>query len=558
MSLPAALEQILVSSGYVTHEQYQSALKTAQDLDKPIIDILLFRSLITEEALGKLIAEYYQVPFVSLKHQRIAPEILALIPEKTAIAFHMIPFNRKENELYLAMENPQDLEAIEFAKRSSKLNVIPHYISHSDLQKNLGQYKRNIKAEFKNIIDENLAQTQQTKTNKPQDAVELPVIRILDTLLEYAYAEGASDIHIEALENAVVVRFRIDGILRDILNLPKEIHTAIVARIKILSSLKIDEHRVPQDGRFKFKMEDSFIALRVSILPSFYGENVVLRLLAESARPLSLEELGFSGKYLETLHAQITRPHGMFLVTGPTGSGKTTSLYSVLNILNTPEVNICTIEDPVEYGIRRVTQVQVNNITGLTFAAGLRSLLRHDPNIIMIGEIRDAETAEIAIHSALTGHLVLSTLHTNNASGAIPRFLDMGIEGFLLASTLNLVMAQRLVRRICPSCITKYTPEAEVIQALERMLGHKLTIETFYKGEGCQECNNSGYKGRVGIYEIMQANNNIRNLISKQASADQIEAEAIKNGMIKLLEDGINKAASGVTTIEEALRVMRE
>jgi type II secretory ATPase GspE/PulE/Tfp pilus assembly ATPase PilB-like protein len=380
----------------------------------------------------------------------------------------------------------------------------------------------------------------------------------LDTLLDYAYAEAASDIHIEALENGVVIRFRVDGILQDILTLPKEIHSAIVARIKILASLKIDEHRVPQDGRFKFKMDDGFMALRVSILPAFYGENVVLRLLAESARPLSLEELGFSGTYLSIIRTEMTRPHGMILVTGPTGSGKTTSLYSILNILNTLEINICTIEDPVEYGIRRVTQVQVNTLTGLTFAAGLRSLLRHDPNVIMIGEIRDAETAEIAIHSALTGHLVLSTLHTNNASGSIPRFMDMGIEGFLLASTLNMVMAQRLVRRICTSCITKYKPDPDIISLLEKMLGRKIEIDTFYKGNGCNECNGSGYKGRVGIYEIMEVSPNIKGLISKQVPAIQIEEAAIKEGMTRLFEDGINKAAAGQTTIEEALRVMQE
>jgi len=557
MALPDALKRILTNSGYITEEQYDSALKASQDLDKSITDILLFRGLITEEALGKLVAEYYQVPYISLKNQSIPPEVLNLIPEQTANAFHMVPFSQKDDQLFMAMEDPHDIEALEFAKRSSKLNISPYYTTPADIDKALGQYKQNIKAEFKKIIEENVAQAQADKTSD-QSKIELPVTRILDTLLEYAFAEGASDIHIEVLEKEVVVRFRIDGILHDILQLPKEIHSSLVARIKILSSLKIDEHRMPQDGRFKFKIEANFIALRVSILPTFFGENVVLRLLAESARPLSLEELGFTGNSLELITRNIKRPHGMILVTGPTGSGKTTTLYSILNMLNTPEVKLTTIEDPVEYGVKRVNQVQVNTATGLTFAAGLRSLLRHDPDIIMIGEIRDAETAEIAIHSALTGHLVLSTLHTNNASGAIPRFLDMGAQGFLVASTVNLIIAQRLVRRICSSCITKYTPEKHILESIERALGEPVTVENFYTGQGCKECGMSGYKGRIGIYEIMEIDTHIRNLIIKRSSANDIEAQALKNGMTKLLEDGINKAAAGITTLEEALRVMRE
>lgn len=558
MSLPDALKQILTNSGYVTEEQYESALKAAGEQSKPITDILLFRGLITEEALGKLIAEYYQVPYISLATQTISAEVLSLIPEKTAHAFRMVPFDIKGDQLHLAMENPHDIEALEFAKRSSKLNIYSYYSTPSNITKALSQYKKNIKAEFKKIIEENVAQAQIEKGNADQSTIDLPVTRILDTLLEYGYAESASDIHIEALETSVIVRFRIDGILQDMIELPKKIHPALVARLKILSSLKIDEHRVPQDGRFKFKVEDTYIALRVSIIPSFFGENVVLRLLAESARPLSLEELGFTGKSLRLVKDNIKNPHGMILVTGPTGSGKTTSLYSILNMLNSPEVSICTIEDPVEYGIRRVNQMQVNNSTGLTFAAGLRALLRHDPNVIMIGEIRDAETAEIAIHSALTGHLVLSTLHTNNASGAIPRFLDMGVEGFLVASTINLIIAQRLVRRICTSCITKYIPEKEVLTSLEQTLGKPIKVENFYKGQGCEECGMTGYKGRVGIYEIMDIDDAIRNLITKNASAREIEKQAIQNGMTRLIEDGINKSAAGITTIEETLRVMKE
>lgn len=557
MALPDALKQILVDSGYISEEQYDQALKSSQDLNQSITDILLFRGLITEEALGKLVAQYYQVPFISLKNQKIDLDILKLIPEKTAVSFRIIPFGRDENQLMLAMENPHDIEALEFAKRSSNLAVIPYYINPPDLVRALGQYKQNIKADFENIIAENVEQTK-TSSNKESGQVDIPVTKILDTLLDYAYAEGASDLHIELLEDSLLVRFRIDGVLQDILTLPREIHSALVARVKILTSLKIDEHRVPQDGRFKFKLEDGYMALRVSILPAFYGENIVMRLLAESARPLSLEELGYSGRSLEMVISNINKPHGMILVTGPTGSGKTTSLYSLLTILNTTERKICTIEDPIEYGMRRVNQVQVNNQTGLTFASGLRSLMRHDPDVIMIGEIRDAETAEIAVHAALTGHLVISTLHTNSAAAAVPRLVDMGIESFLLGSTINMIIAQRLVRRINPKYVAKYSPDKAVKEQLENALGEEIKVDTFYRPQGFETDGASPYKGRVGIYEIMEVNNELRNLISKGATAKEIEQAGVKNGMIKLIEDGINKAAAGHTTIEEVLRASRE
>lgn len=558
MALPDALNQTLVNSGYLTQEQYDSALRSAQDMGKPITDILLFRGLITEEALGKLVAEYYQVPYVALKNQPIPPEVLAYIPEKTAVAFRIIPFAIQGNQLSLAMENPQDIEALEFAKRSSNMGIVPYYVNPADLSRALGQYKQNIKQEFEKIINDNIAQARVAKDADSQGQIDLPVTRILDTLLEYAFAESASDLHIELLEDEVLVRFRIDGILRDILTLPREIHPALVARVKVLSQLKLDEHRVPQDGRFKFKLEEGYMALRVSVLPSFHGENIVMRLLAESARPLSLEELGFSGNSLELVVSNISKPHGLVLVTGPTGSGKTTTLYSLLTILNVTESKICTIEDPVEYGIRRVNQVQVNTQTGLSFAVGLRSLMRHDPDVIMIGEIRDAETAEIAIHAALTGHLVISTLHTNTAAAAIPRLIDMGIEPFLIASTLNLIIAQRLVRKIDNKFISKYSPEPEMLKQLSNALGQPIKVDTFYRPEGFENSGGSGFKGRIGIYEILEINNEIRNMITKEASAKDIEQAAVKNGMTKLLEDGVNKAASGLTTIEEALRASRE
>lgn len=557
MILPEQLRDIILKSGFITPSDFDGAVKTSQELGKSLTDILIYRGLISEDVLGQLIAEYYSVSYVKLSHKIIPQEVLSLIPEEAATSFRMIPFSREADTLFLAMEDPSDLEGREFAKRKTGLKIQIFFATPADLSSAIGQYKRNIKDIFKSIISENISKTSSI-VDVEKLATDVPVVKTLDTILEYASAEGTSDIHFEILEDEFLVRFRIDGILHDMLSLPKSIHQAIVARIKILSKLKIDEHRIPQDGRFKFQIKNSFIALRVSILPGFYGENIVLRILPESARPLSLEELGLAGHSLELVQKNIKKPHGMILVTGPTGSGKTTTLYSILNILNTTAVKICTVEDPVEYGIRRVNQIQVNPSAGLTFAAGLRSLLRHDPDIIMVGEIRDKETAEMAIHSSLTGHLVLSTLHTNDAAGAIPRFLDMGAEGFLVASTLNLIIAQRLVRKICTSCIEPYEPSSEIRKYLEKTIPDSTQLTKFYRGKGCQECNFKGYKGRIGIYEVLEITDTIRNLIIKRVPADEINKQALLEGMNSLLTDGINKASGGATTIEEVLRVVRE
>jgi type IV pilus assembly protein PilB len=552
------LRTIIVASGFVSPEDFDVSVKAAKELGKDVTDVLAYKGFLTEDILGNLIAEYYKVPYVDLSHKTIPSELLTVIPEEAALTFRMIPFELSESELSIAMEDPSNLEAKEFVKRKTGYKLKIFYVRNADLSKAAGQYKRDIKEVFDKIISENIEQTDKESKDVEKLALEVPVIRILDIILEYAVAEGASDVHFESEEDAFVVRFRIDGVLRDIVQLPKTIHDAITARIKILSQLKIDEHRIPQDGRFKFKMKDSFMALRVSVLPTFYGENIVLRLLAESARPLSFEELGLTSYNLEVLKRNIVKPHGMILVTGPTGSGKTTTLYSVLTMLNSTEVKLCTVEDPVEYGIKRVNQTQINPAAGLTFAAGLRALLRHDPDIIMVGEIRDKETAEMAIHSSLTGHLVLSTLHTNDAAGTIPRFIDMGTEGFLLASTLNVVIAQRLVRKLCTNCIESYTLPEETRQQLHHILGDTNPNQTFYKSKGCSECGKRGYKGRIGIFEILEVNESIRQMIVEKVSADTILKEAISNGMIPLLRDGINKASGGLTSIEEVMRVVRE
>lgn len=551
------LKEIIVKSGFVDEKDFDEANKAASDIGKDIVDILVFRGLVSEEVIGKLISEHLKVPYIRASKQSISSEALSLIPEKLARTYRMVPLEKKDGKLSVAMENPEDFEALEFARRQTNLQIVPFYSGGKEISKALGQYKKGIKKDFEDVISENI------KKASPEDdlvkaAGKLPIVKIMDTIFGYAIAERASDIHIETQSEDVIVRFRIDGVLRDIIKLPKGIEDALVARVKILSNLKIDEHRIPQDGRYKFTIDEEVVALRISIIPGFYGENVVMRLLHETARPLSLAELGIKGKSLEFVRDNISKPHGMILVTGPTGSGKTTTLYSILNILNTIEVKICTIEDPIEYGIGRVNQFQVNPKAGFEFATGLRSLLRHDPDIIMVGEIRDQETANIAVHSALTGHLVLTTLHTNTAAGAIPRFIDMGVEGFLISSTLNVIIAQRLVRKICNSCIVKYTPDAGSLKKLSRELGVNLEGQKFYRGQGCEECDSKGYMGRIGVFEVLPASEKLRIAINQRVTSDAIQKIAEAEGMLNMLQDGLDKVASGLTTIEEVVRVIRE
>ena len=554
---PEKLKKILVGSGYVKEPDFDDALKSSQDQGRDVSDVLIFRGLISEDALGKIISEYLNIPYADVRRLFISTEILNLIPEKLARTYRMIPFEAKDKKIKLAMENPEDFEAIEFVKRQTGCEIEPYFARSEDISKALGQYKKNLKSDFEKIISENVKKVAPGESLE-KAAEDVPVVKILNTISEYAVALRASDIHIESQAESVVIRFRIDGVLRDMFKFQKGIEEALVARIKILSNLKIDEHRIPQDGRHKFNVDDEAIALRISIIPGFYGENVVMRILRETNRPLSLEELGITGHGLMILRENCMKPHGMILVTGPTGSGKTTTLYSIMNILNTAEVKMCTIEDPIEYGMNRVTQIQVNSKTGLTFAAGLRALMRHDPDNIMVGEIRDEETAEIAIHAALTGHLVLSTLHTNTAAGAVPRLLDMGAAAFLLASTLNVVVAQRLVRKICPSCITKYTPDERIVKKISKELGDGYDKLKFYKGKGCNDCNHKGYLGRVGIYEIMPITEKLRQIIVQKPTTEQLFKEAVSEGMITMMRDGMDKIAAGLTTIEEVFRVANE
>jgi type IV pilus assembly protein PilB len=550
----------------------------------PWEDFLLDKKVLTEEQLLKVKSEEFNVPIVDLRDQELPPEVLNLVPEPIARRHKIISFAKTKTDLSLAMVDPTDLQTREFMKKKTGLEIKVFVIAKTSLDFGLAKYHNNLEGEIKHMVREGRSNENaaiSTGDGSLDDelkkmAEEIPIIRVVDTLLEYAVIEKASDIHIEPQENAVSVRYRIDGVLHDAMTLPKAIQAALVARIKVLSNLKIDEHRLPQDGRYKIEKEGYKYSLRVSTIPIFDGEKVVIRLLDESTKAMSFEQLGFLKNQIEIVNRNIHKPHGMLLVTGPTGSGKSTTLYAALTILNTKLVNISTIEDPVEYRIVGANQMQVNPKIGLTFALGLRALLRQDPNIIMIGEIRDKETAEEAMHAAMTGHIVLSTLHTNSAAAAPPRIIDIGIEPYLIASTVNAILAQRLVRIICPDCKEKVVIDESTKGALtkefnfeklfqtinrEQILDHEVSkfedLE-FFHGKGCEKCGNTGYKGRLGVHEILENTPEIQDLVVKRATTLDIEEKAEEQGMIPMWQDGFIKAITGVTTIEEILRVTKE
>lgn len=563
------LRGILKESGVVDDAMFDSALKDS-DQDKSVIDILINRGDMPEHYFAELIAKYTNIPIIDLPGVTIPKDTLNLVPEDYAHAKQLVVFGYKPGEYAkVAMVDPLDYGALEFLRAKLGVWIEPYLTTKTGLKSALKQYKELISTEFTKTIKENveksLSLTGEADLEKMAEAVS--IVAILKSIIEYAITLNASDIHFEPFEKNLVIRFRVDGVLREVFDLPKQVEPNLVARIKILSNLQIDEHRLPQDGRFKFDIsEKEDIDVRVSIIPVLYGEKAEMRLLRSTSRPTSLEEIGFSKEAEVIVMEEIKKPNGMFLVTGPTGSGKTTSLYVILDKLNTPNVNITTVEDPIEYEMDGINQVQVNTKAGVTFATGLRSILRQDPNIIMIGEIRDSETASIAVQSALTGHLVLSSLHTNDAPSTIPRLLDMGVEAFLLSSTVNLVAAQRLVRRICLSCIEEYetTPEIErlVNAQLAILPGEKensITIpKKMYRGKGCNICNDSGFVGQIAIFELFKVTDRVRKMIMRSASASELREEAINSGMTTIFEDGLNKVQEGITTIEEVLRVIQE
>lgn len=566
------LEEILLQSKLFETKQIKEYSDKARQANKKLEDFLVDKKIIAPNLLYESAAKYYDLPYIDLKNQTIRKDILFIIPEVTASAHQTVAFDRTASELKVATLDISNIELFDFLAKKTGLEISLHLTSPDNVREAIKQYHKGLSADIKNIEEEG---DEEQPENLKSLAQDLPVVRIVDTLLEYAILEKASDIHIEPSDQDVAVRYRIDGMLKKVMTLPKTAHSGIIARIKILSNLKLDEHRLPQDGRFKIKSQDYQVAFRVSIIPTFDGEKAVLRLLPDTAQQMTLEQLGFQPQALEVVKRNIVKPHGMILVTGPTGSGKTTTLYTILQVLNKPEVNISTVEDPIEYKMPGINQCQVQPKIGFTFAAALRSFLRQDPNIILVGEIRDNETADIAINAAMTGHLVLSTLHTNDAATSIPRLTDMNVPTFLISSTLNLIVAQRLVRKICKNCIQSYNLDKKGIAELEKdfdlseieknlldigLLGKKQKLKNtlFYRGRGCQQCDNSGYKGRIGIYEAFEINEKISAMILSKATRDELQKAAIENGMVTIMLDGFIKAKTGITSIEEVLRVTKE
>lgn len=584
---PQQLKTFLIDAGMITDSQFEVCAAQAREKEMRVEDVLIARKFIDAEQLLKLKAYILGIPFVNLEKENIRAEVLELIPEPIARANNIVAFRRTGEFLEVAMIDPEDLGIIESIKKTTGLSILPRLTDPQGIKSAILRYQKTLMAEVGDLgvlpedsggamrVSEAPAPAADGSNSGElkKAAQDVPVIKIVDTLIKHAILERASDIHIEPTEKEVVVRYRVDGVLRDAMILPKSAAAGIVARIKVLSNLKLDECRLPQDGRFKAESDQWRYSLRVSTLPVFYGEKIVMRLLSESAKAYPLEKLGFCGEGLEKIKNALHKTMGMILMTGPTGSGKTTTLYSMVDILNEPGVNISTVEDPIEYQMPRVNQTQVNAKIGLTFASGLRTLLRQDPNIIMVGEIRDNETAALAINAALTGHLVLSTLHTNTAAGAIPRLIDMKAEPFLIASTLNVIIAQRLIRCLAAGKeeyrlkdadlehLKNYCDTARILKILreQKAVPAAATWKTisFWRPRPGKE-SADGYKERIGIHEVLPVTPAVRELIVKNATADAIQEAAVKEGMVTMFEDGFVKAAQGFTSIEEVLRVISE
>jgi len=576
------LKEFIIDSGLISVKDIKEVEKEAKAKEESLDKALVRKGKIEIDELRRIQAMILGIPFVDLKNQKMDFDVLSLIPEPVARNHNIIAFRRTGDSLEVAMLDTADLAAIDFVRKKVGLKILPRLTDVQSIKSVLLQYQKSLKAEFGDIIQKESETLKTISEGIPQDvsgsdlkklAEDLPVIRIVDTFLKHAIIQSASDIHIEPAEEQVIIRYRIDGILRDAMILPKNVALSIVARIKVLANLKLDEKRLPQDGRFKIDMAGERVSFRVSTLPVYFGEKAVLRLLPENVSDFTLEALGFHGEGLEKIHKATRLTTGMILTTGPTGSGKTTTLYTVLEILNVPGVNISTIEDPVEYQINRINQTQVKPDIGLTFAGGLRALVRQDPDIIMVGEIRDNETASLAINASLTGHLVLSTLHTNSAAGAIPRLIDMKAEPFLIVSTIDIVIGQRLVRKLTEKKEKYFLSQSE-IETLEKTIDLKRVL-AFLKEEGIvdkkseweniplykprsSEESEDGYRGRIGIYEVLKISPAVKELILQGKTDKDIERQAKEEGMITMIEDGIFKAVQGLTTIEEILRVVSE
>jgi len=564
---PQNLVDILIVQGALKPEIAQKIKSEQASTGRPLKEIVLSGSFASEEAIARAEGKLKNIPYLDLGESAFAPMALNLIPQAVAEKYVLIPvsYERAKNELTVAMADPFDLATIQFISRKAKSQIKPVIAPASQIKEAIkAHYTQSLAAEVREVLKETPAE-QKVKTIDIKQLGEVireaPIAKVVSTILEFAMRARASDIHIEPQEERTRIRYRIDGILHEKLILPKKIHESVVSRIKILCGMKIDEKRVPQDGRFNFRAGEQEVDLRVSSLPTAHGEKVVMRLLKKSGGVPDLPELGLRGRALKNLEDAILRPHGIIIVCGPTGSGKTTTLYSVLSRINTPRVNIITLEDPIEYQIAGVNQVQVNPAAGLTFASGMRSFLRQDPNIIMVGEIRDRETTELAIQASLTGHLVFSTLHTNDSSQAPPRLLDLGAEPFLLASSVTCIVAQRICRRICPDCKEEYQPPPEVVADIKKILGKLWPDDKpikLFRGKKCQACNNTGYRGRVGVFEVLPVTEKIARLILERAAAVDISKAAVAEGIISMKQDGYLKILEGMTSLEEVLRVAEE
>ncbi len=533
------LKELVSQVDHISSADFDEAIKEAEEKNKSVEDILTERDLISNEHIGQIIADASAWRFINLRKEAIKEDVLKIIPELTASQKQVIAFAKDKKGLKIAATNPDDQETIKWLEKKTGEKVIPYYCTKQDFRDALQNYHPALKQALEKITT-------------------LSIAEMVDILIQYAYENRASDIHIQPHEKETIIRFRIDGVLHTATRLPKDKHDLIISRIKVLAKLRTDEHFTAQDGKFQFAPDDKKFDIRVSVVPITKGEKVVMRLLSEKVRRFRLEDLGFSSQDLKKIKKNIEKPYGMILSTGPTGCGKTTTLYAILKILNKPEVNISTIEDPVEYDIEGVNQIQVNPKTNLTFAKGLRSIVRQDPNIIMVGEIRDEEAAKIAINSAMTGQLVLSTMHANTAATIPPRLTDMGIEPFLIASSVDLIIAQRLVRRICLGCVISYRLTKKQINAYQKIFPQLSKITRLYKGKGCEKCNQTGYSGRIGIFEILEMKNNIQDLIMQKATADQIQKQALENGMKTMADSGLDKVQRGITTIEEIARITKE
>lgn len=575
------LQHHLIDKDILSQKEIEDIIEHSDNHGASLYEALMHTGSIEEEELKKIIAEIRGVPYVDVRDITIPAHVLELIPEALARRHALIPFEMNEEVLHIAMTDIDNSAIVQTLKKSLKKNIIPHLTTLSSLQSGFVQYRKSLHDEFDALIQKEVHEgdgiAEVDEDASPEDlkklAEDMPVIKIVDTIISHAVLEGASDVHIEPEEDKAIVRYRVDGILHDAMTLPKNITPGVAVRIKVLSHLRLDEKRLPQDGRFKMELEDQRVSFRVSTLPTYFGEKVVMRILRESSHGMSLEKLGFHGQGYETIHDAMGQKTGLILVSGPTGSGKTTTLYTILDLLNTTEVNISTVEDPIEYQVERINQTQVRSEIGLTFAEGLRSLLRQDPDILMVGEIRDSETVSLAVNAALTGHLVLSTIHTSSAAGVIPRMIDMGIEPFLITSTIKTVIGQRLIRVLTDAKEEYFLSKEEkaklakvidldhVLDALkkEKIVGADATWETIplYRAVP-SEHSESGYAGRMGIYEVLRITPEVKKAVINGANEEDIEAAAKKAGMLTMIEDGMFKAVQGITTTEEVLRVISE